>query len=165
MDTHNEIRLRLRFYREIEEDIDRVLHKFNSYAANDHSDFNIKIQENHIWFYVVGTKKKYWSPHLHLKFDRKSEKVTRAKGLFGPDQTLWTLFMFLHFIVAGVFAVFATFAYTNYASDQPMTVDLTIMLLMVIVWFLLYFVARQVRSNASAQMDEIEQLFLKIVEK
>mgnify|MGYP000846010405 CR=1 FL=1 len=164
MDANNEIRLRLRFYKDVDDNIENVQQKFENYSKNDLTDFAINVHENHIWFYAVGIKKRYWSPHLHLQLEPKTEKETHIRGLFGPDQTLWTFFMFLHFIVAGIFTIFAMFAYSNYTLKQPVTLDVLIMLLMVIVWFLLYFIAREVRKKGNEQMNEMERLFLKIIE-
>ncbi|MBK9223865.1 MAG: hypothetical protein IPO23_02920 [Flavobacterium sp.] len=164
MDANNEIRLRLRFYKDVDDNIENVQQKFENYSKNDLTDFAINVHENHIWFYVIGPKKRFWSPHLHLQLEPKTEKETHIRGLFGPDQTLWTFFMFLHFIVAGIFTIFAMFAYSNYTLKQPVTLDVLIMLLMVIVWFLLYFIARQVRKKGNEQMNEMERLFLKIIE-
>ena len=164
MDANNEIRLRLRFYKDVDDNIENVQQKFENYSKNDLTDFAINVHENHIWFYVIGPKKRFWSPHLHLQLEPKTEKETHIRGLFGPDQTLWTFFMFLHFIVAGIFTIFAMFAYSNYSLKQSATLDVLIMLLMVIVWFLLYFIARQVRKKGNEQMNEMERLFLKIIE-
>jgi len=38
------------------------------------------------------------------------------------------------------------------------------MLLMVIVWFLLYFIAKQIRFKGNGQMNELEGKFLEILE-
>ena len=67
MDANNEIRLRLRFYKDVDDNIENVQQKFENYSKNDLTDFAINVHENHIWFYAVGIKKRYWSPHLHLQ--------------------------------------------------------------------------------------------------
>jgi hypothetical protein len=110
------------------------------------------------------SKREYWSPHLHLELEPKENNETHIRGLFGPEPTLWTLFMFLHFMVAGIFVIFSTIAYSNYVLKQPTTMDLIVMLLMVIVWFLLYFIAKQIRHKGNGQMNELEGKFLEILE-
>jgi hypothetical protein len=47
---------------------------------------------------------------------------------------------------------------------QPTTIDFVVMLLMVIVWFLLYFIAKQIRFKGNGQMDELEGKFMEILE-
>ncbi|PWA03960.1 hypothetical protein [Flavobacterium psychrotolerans] len=165
MDATHEIRLRLRFYKDIDETIATVQQKFKEYAQKKSPDFKIKVCEDHIWFYIIGLKKQYWSPHLHLHLEPKGEKETHIRGLFGPDPTLWTFFMFLHFIVAGIFTIFGMIAYSNYMLKQSYMTDLAVMALMVFVWFLLYFIARQIRFQGNGQMEELEKLFLDIVKK
>jgi len=162
METAKTVRLRLRFYEDVNESIDLVRQKFENFAQKSTSDFKISVCENHIWMNIVGAKKRYWSPHLHIELEPK-ENQTHIRALFGPNQTLWTFFMFLHFVVAGIFTIFGMMLYSNISLKQPYTNDLLVMGLMVIVWFLLYFIARQIRSNGYGQMDELEALFQKIL--
>lgn len=163
METSNNVRLRLRFYKDVEEEINLVRNKFEDYAQKLSGEFKIVVCDDHIWMNVIGEKRQYWSPHLHLELESK-ENHTHIRALFGPSQTLWTFFMFLHFLVAGVFIIFGMILYSNLTLKQPFIMDLLVMGLMVIVWFLLYFIARQIRSNGYGQMDELEALFLKILE-
>jgi len=162
METAKTVRLRLRFYEDVNESIDQVRQKFENFAQKSTSDFKISVCEDHIWLNVIGEKRQYWSPHLHIELESK-ENHTHIRGLFGPAQTLWTFFMFLHFLVAGVFIIFGMILYSNLTLKQPFAMDLLVMGLMVIVWFLLYFIARQIRSNGYGQMDELEALFQKIL--
>ena len=113
---------------------------------------------------MAGSKREYWSPHLHLELEPKSENETHIRGLFGPEPTLWTFFMFLHFIVAGIFVIFSTIAYSNYVLKETFTMDIIVIVLMVFIWFLLYFIAKQIRFKGNDQMNELEAEFLKIIE-
>jgi VIT1/CCC1 family predicted Fe2+/Mn2+ transporter len=164
MDTNTEIQLRLRFYKEVAENLESVRLKFENYKKSDHQECQLKTKHNHIWMDVLESKREYWSPHLHLELERNEDGSTHIRGLFGPEPTLWTLFMFLHFIVAGIFTIFGVIAYSNYTLKLPITIDLMVMLLMVIVWFLLYFIAKQIRSRATEQRNELETKFLEILE-
>jgi asparagine N-glycosylation enzyme membrane subunit Stt3 len=94
----------------------------------------------------------------------KENNETHIRGLFGPEPTLWTLFMFLHFMVAGIFVIFGGIAYSDYVLKNSTTIDFAVMLLMVIVWFLLYFIAKQIRFKGNGQMNELEGKFLEILE-
>lgn len=163
MDANNDIRLRLRFYKDVHENINSLRQKFENHGKTSSNDYLIKASHNHIWLDIKGPKKQYWSPHLHLELEPKGDNETHIRGLFGPDQSLWTFFMFLHFMVAGVFIIFGTIAYSNYVLKMPTTMNLIVMLLMVVVWFLLYFIAKQVRFKGNRQMKELETLFLKII--
>ena len=164
MDANNELRLRLRFYKDVSINSYTLLKKFEEYSKLTSDDYTVKTGGNHIWLYIKGLKKSYYSPHLHLELEAKNENETHIRGLFGPDPTLWTLFMFLHFIIAGIFLIFGGIAYSDFILKKSITSDLLVLLLMIISWILLYFIAKQIRSNGNNQTQELEKVFLKILE-
>lgn len=166
METDDDIRLRPRFYKDIDENIETVRQKFIDYTKHVSPGFLMKIRNNHIQFTIQGVKQRYWSPHLSIELEEKegNEKyATQIRGLFGPSQTLWTFFIFLHFIIAGIFILFSVFCFSNYTMHQPIKTDLIVLTLMLFCWVLLYFIGRQTRSNGYRQMDELEDEFNKIV--
>lgn len=164
MDSENEITLRLRFHKDIKENSDSLLQKFENYSRIKSNDFTIKTSGNHIWLDIIGPKKKYWTPHLHLELEPKSDSETNIRGLYGPDPTLWTFFMFLHFIIASVFLIFGTIAYSNYILKNDITLNFTIMILMVVFWFFLYYLAKSIRKKGHQQMNELENYFNIIIQ-
>ena len=128
----------------------------------------MKVRNNHIQFTFSAEKRHYWSPHLSIELEEKEgneKNATHIRGLFGPDQTLWTMFMFLQFVVAGVFTLFGMFAYSNYTLNEPVLMDFVVMFVMVIIWFLLYAIARQIREKGYTQMEELETIFLDIIKE
>ena len=164
MDANNELRLRLRFYKDVNINTTALCHKFVIYANSNPAEYSVKTRGTHIWINIKGTKKYYYSPHLHLELESKSESETHIRGLFGPDPTLWTLFMFLHFVIAGIFLIFSGIAYSNSVLNKSYTFDIVVLVLMVISWVLLYFMAKQIRSNGNNQTHELEKVFLEIIE-
>jgi hypothetical protein len=163
MNPNNEIRLRLRFYKEVNENIDSLREKFENHTKTSSPDYFVKIRGYHIWLNIKGAKKAYWSPHLHLELEKKENGKTNIRGLYGPDPTLWTFFMFLHFIIAGTFLIFCGIAYSDYILKSAYTSDLIILGLMVFAWVLLYIIAKQIRSNGEEQMRDLENLFFEII--
>lgn len=163
MNAENEIKLRLRFYKDVNETFEVLKKKFEIHRDNQPKDYNIRVNDEHIWFHFKGEHKHYWSPHLHLELEEKENKITHIRGLFGPDSTLWTLFMFLHFVIAGIFIIFGMIAYSNYTLDEPIIMDIIIMFIMIMIWGLLYVIARQIREKGNDQMNYLEQEFLSII--
>lgn len=166
MEVDNEVRLLLRFYKNVDLNRDAILQKFENFKKLNDANYSIKTSGTHIWLNIIGIQKKYYSPHLHLELETHDENKnqTHIRGLFGPDPTLWTFFMFLHFIIAGVFLIFCGILYANYILKKPLTTDYIVLGLMAFSWFLLYFIARQIRHNGNDQMHELEKLFQKIME-
>ena len=163
METENEITLRLRFYRDIPENSTVILQKFKDHSVQKSDNFSIRNSENHIWLDIIASKRKYWSPHLHLELEAKGETETHIRGLFGPDPTLWTFFMFLHFIIAGVFLIFGAMTYSDYVLKNSITLDIAIMIIMTCSWFFLYFLAKSIRKKGHPQMNELENYFNTII--
>lgn len=163
MDSGNEITLRLRFHKDIEENSTSLLLKFEKHSNINSDYFTIKTSDNHIWLDIIPSKRKYWTPHLHLELVPKSDSETHIRGLYGPDPTLWTFFMFLHFIIAGIFFIFGAIAYSDYILKNPTTFDITIMALMTFFWLILYSLAKSIRKKGNKQMNELDNYFNTII--
>lgn len=163
MEPEKSIALRPKFEVESKNSIAQILERAKTLKSELKSDYQIKIIDEHLYFYFSKEKRKYYSPFLHLELEAEEGK-TKVKGLFGPEQLLWTLFMFLHFIIAGLFLVFAMMAYTHWSLNQSVVLDVVVMTFMVVFWVLLYFIARMNREKGVPQMHELEDLMYKILE-
>lgn len=163
MKPEKSIALRPRFEVESKKSVEQILERAKTLKSELKSDYQIKIIDEHLYFYFSKEKRKYYSPFLYLELEENQGKTT-IKGLFGPEQLFWTLFMFLHFIVAGLFLVFAMMAYTHWSLKQSVVLDFSIMGIMVFFWFSLYFMARLNRERGVPQMHELEDLMYKVLE-
>ena len=163
MEPEKSIALRPKFEVESKKTVAEILERAKTLKSELKSDYQIKIIDEHLYFYFSKEKRKYYSPFLHLELEANEDKTT-VKGLFGPEQLLWTLFMFLHFIIAGLFLVFAMMAYTHWSLKQSTVLDFTIMGIMVVFWFSLYFMARLNREQGVPQMHELEDMMHKVLD-
>ncbi|AWG20127.1 hypothetical protein FFWV33_00620 [Flavobacterium faecale] len=164
MEVDHEVRLLLRFYNDVPQPATQLEQKFKDFKALKNDKYFVKTSRDHVWLHIIGPEKKYYSPHLHLEFEPTAENQTHIRGLYGPDQTLWTFFMFLHFILGGLFLVFLCVLYSNYILKNDLMLDYFVLGILLSVWIILYFVARQIRHNGNDQMKELEKLYLKIIE-
>ena len=164
MDIENSIVLRPRFQKDVSKSMDAILENANKLKSEVKEDYRIKVSDHHIFFFITLAKRKYYSPHLHVELIENEDKTTHVKGLFGPDQTVWTFFMFMHFLVGGVFLIFMMMAYSHWSLKQPFVIDLAVMGFMVILWFLLYFQARINRKKCAPQMYKLEDLMNRVLE-
>jgi hypothetical protein len=163
MEPEKSIALRPKFEVESKNSVDKIKEKAKQLKTELKADYQIKIIDEHLYFYFSKEKRKYYSPFLHLELEANEGKTT-VKGLFGPEQLLWTLFMFLHFIIAGLFLFFAMMAYTHWLLKQSTVLDFSIMGIMLLFWFSLYFMARLNRERGVPQMHELEDLMYKVLE-
>jgi hypothetical protein len=164
MEIESTIALRPSFNQDVSKSIEEILENASKIKEEVKDDYRVKISDHHIFFFITLAKRKYYSPHLHIELSEKEDKTTNIKGLYGPDQTVWTFFMFLHFIIAGIFLIFSMIAYSHWRLKQSTTLDFIIMWLMVVFWFALYFQARINRKKCQPQMHELDKLMTRVLE-
>ncbi|MFT5755027.1 MAG: hypothetical protein ACI924_002278 [Flavobacterium sp.] len=164
MEPDKELKLRYRFDKVVSKPIDAILERCQKLKNKVEPDYRIKITEQYIRFSIGMLSREKYSPNLKITIEKMEDGNTFIKGTYGPDPVLWTLFIFLHFIVAAVFLIFMVIVYSKWVLSQPFKFDLMIMISMTIIWFLLYFIARLNRSRGISQMYELEKLFKKIIE-
>lgn len=158
LEIDKQIPLRPRFEKVVPLSTDTILERCEQFQERLEPDYKVKVSEMHIWIHIGMLNREKYSPHLHLELDPMEDGNTHIRGLYGPDPVLWTLFMFLHFVVAGIFIIFGAIAYSKWTLNQSITFDVMVMITMTIVWFLLYFIARYNRSRGIPQARELEKI-------
>ena len=133
------------------------------YLAEHSDSFYGNINKEVATIYVKTLENPYWKPNLSIRTELEDEK-TVIRGIFGPSSAVWTFFMFMHFLVGGVFLIFMMMAYSHWSLKQPFVIDLAVMGFMVILWFLLYFQARINRKKCAPQMYKLEDLMNRVLE-
>ncbi|NNE77137.1 MAG: GTP-binding protein [Pricia sp.] len=117
----------------------------------------MKRLDDHIFIKFNAEKNHFWSPQLHIEINELEDGSSKLYGVFGPNPTLWTFFMFLHFGVATVFVILGIWAYSSAALHRPYGIQLGLMLFMAVLWFVLYAFGRAGRNKGKPQMHELHQ--------
>ncbi|SER05175.1 hypothetical protein SAMN05421824_2897 [Hyunsoonleella jejuensis] len=164
MPTKNDIVLRPRFKIELNESNDVVLKRFEDLKTSQ-KNFTITRIDNHVFIKYPKKDQHFWSPQLHLEIDEVNANTSLLHGLFGPNPTVWTMFMFLHFMVAGLFIAFGIWAYTNWSLKTGFIVQASLMVLMVIIWFVLYFAGRIGRDSSKKEMMQLHDIMQSILQQ
>lgn len=150
----NEVILRPRFSKELKHSSEEVIERFES-VKGERKDYVISRVDHHIYLKIPKEDQHYWSPQLHLEIDEVDESSSHLRGLFGPNPSIWTMFMFFHFLVGGFFIVFSVWAYSNYSLDKPFLMQTIMLFVMILIWFVLYFVGRMGKETGHDQMHEL----------
>ncbi|WP_372753532.1 GTP-binding protein [Mariniflexile sp.] len=164
MPTTNDIILRPRFKIELALDNESVLQLFKN-SKNTQSEFIVSTIDDHVFIKFPKHKQHFWSPQLHLEINAIDNKSSILHGLFGPNPTVWTFFMFIHFLVAGLFIAFGIWAYTNWALNSGYAIQITLMLFMVIAWFALYVAGSIGKATSKNEMLELRNFMNSVLEK
>jgi hypothetical protein len=154
MELSNDIVLRPRFKIEIDRENEKALEAFEKLKTAQ-TDFVVSRVDDHVFIRLPKSKQHFWSPQLHLEINKKDHKTSFLHGLYGPNPTVWTMFMFLHFFVAGLFIVFGIWAYTNWTLKHDYWLQLALMGLMVVLWFVLYFAGRLGKRKGKPEMHQL----------
>lgn len=155
MPTTNEIVLRPRFKVFIEAPNDVILKKFET-AKKTQSDFIVNRIDDHVFIKFPKQKQHFWSPQLHLEINAVNENRCVIHGLFGPNPTVWTFFMFIHFLVAGLFVAFGVWAYSNWSLKTSYSIQLSLMLFMVLIWIVLYLAGSIGKASSKEEMHDLK---------
>ncbi|MBU2974413.1 MULTISPECIES: GTP-binding protein [Zobellia] len=156
----NEIILRPRFQLDVSETKELVLQKFETAA---YPPFLVKRLDEHVFIKFDFKNNHFWSPQLHLQIDELDETNCRIYGVFGPNPTLWTFFMFVHFIIACLFIILGIWAYSSSSLDKPYHLQLGLMITLIVLWFALYFFGRGGKQKGKPQMKELYAFMTKVL--
>ncbi len=148
----NEIVLRPRFQLPLDLSKDEILSRLQAKNV----DFVKTRVDDHVFIRFPKTEQHYWSPQLHVEVIEQDGKNV-LYGLFGPSPTIWTMFMFAHFIVAVVFVIFGIWGYSNWSIDKPYALQISVMFFMVVLWFALYFIGRIGKRTGREQMHRLHE--------
>ena len=162
MPTTNTIVLRPRFKITLQYNNETVLKAFDISKVSQ-KEFIVNRIDDHVFIKFPKQKQHFWSPQLHLEINEVDEKSSLLHGLYGPNPTVWTFFMFLHFMVAGLFIAFSIWAYTNWALKASYALQVSLMLFMVIVWFALYFAGSIGKASSKNEMLELQEFMNKVL--
>lgn len=156
MEISNEIVLRPRFQLAIKQSNEVALKSFED-AKNSQSDFLISRVDDHIFLKIPKQHQHFWSPQLHLEITHQDENNSTLYGFFGPNPTVWTMFMFLHFVVGILFIALGIWIYTNFSLDKPYNLQIAGMFFLLVCWIGLYMGGRIGKATGKKQMQDLYQ--------
>ena len=160
--TSNEIVLRPRFKMELKQNNQSVLQLFEASKTNQ-KEFVVSRVNDHVFIRLPKHKQHFWTPELYLEINEIDNSTSMLHGLFGPKPSIWTMFMFFHFIVAGIFIAFGIWAYSNWSLETDYFMQLIVVFMMVFIWFVLYFAGRLGRASGKPEMHQLYNFMQKIL--
>jgi hypothetical protein len=164
MPATKDIILRPRFKIELPKNNETVLQAFQE-SKTAQSDFIVTRIDDHVFIKFPKHKQHFWSPQLHLEINEVDKNTCLLHGLFGPNPTVWTLFMFLHFMVAGLFIAFGIWTYTNWRLKDDFVIQVILMLFMIIIWFVLYFAGSIGKGSSKKEMIALKNFMDSLLKK
>jgi len=162
MELSNQVVLRPRFQLELDEAPEKLLVAFKL-AGKNSDDFVTSRVDDHVFIRFPKKKQHFWSPQLHLEIYKIEDQPTVLKGLYGPSPTVWTMFMFLHFVVGTLFIGAGIWVYTNIRLERPSTLPIIAMGTLFVLWFVLYFLGRMGRKAGKNEMLSLQRFMYEVL--
>lgn len=160
--TSSEVFLRPRFTIDLNENNEKVIEKFKTTLKGNTCPS--RFSDGHIIIDVPRKEEHFWSPQLNLEVVETEENKSSVKGLFGPKPQVWTLFMFIHFIVGISFLIFGVMLYVNWSLNESLMLPLMMVIFLPLFWTVLYFLGRIGKSTGHQQMDDLHELMTAVLE-
>lgn len=133
----NEVVLRPRFKMEVEKSTDEVFKSFKL-KKTDSEGYHISCVDPHVFIRLPKEHQSFWAPQLHLELFEITETRSEIRGFFGPNPTIWTLFMFFHVVVGTLFLADMVWLYSNSNLKNPIGLQLGIGIGLILIWIALY---------------------------
>ena len=160
---NSDLFLRPRFSIDLEENADELLKRIITYLKSDACVYRSSVAEKHVFIDIPVKKSHFWSPQLHFEIVAKNENSSTIKGLFGPKPQVWTLFMFVHFVVATLFLGFSVFAYVKHRLGENLVFPIAVLVALPLIWLLLYFLGSIGKETGKTQMKELHDFLITII--
>ncbi|MFV1884507.1 MAG: hypothetical protein ACMZ7B_08470 [Balneola sp.] len=90
-------------------------------------------------FYPLKKDQHYWSPQLTIHFEQ-SETGSLIRGLYGPQPTVWTMFMFFYSLIGFITLIAAMVSLSYWSLGQESIIFWSVPAL-ILVFLSLYLVA------------------------
>ena len=160
---NSEAFLRSRFTVDLVDNSDEILNRFSKELKTADCNFLGKIVDGHIFISVLKKDEHFWSPQLHLEIISKADTTSLLKGLFGPKPQVWTLFMFIHFVIGISFLGFCVMLFTRISLDGSLVFPIIMMVALPFLWIVLYFLGQIGKDTGKKQMIALHDFMLKVI--
>ncbi len=153
----NDIVLRPRFQLELTGKKELLLEAFEK---GEKAPILVKRIDDHLFIKFEKKETNFWTPQLHIEINEIDAHSSKLYGLFGPNPTLWTFFMFLHFGVATLFIILGIWAYVSATLNKSYFFQVGLMVVLTLLWVALYVFGRLGKRKGRPQMEILHRFML-----
>lgn len=162
MQLSNEIVLRPRFQMELEMSCHQLIARFSE-EKKKQGDFHISCVDDHVFLRLPRAQQLFWSPQLHLELSEISENRCMLNGFFGPNPTVWTMFIFFHVVVGTLFLADMIWLYSNSSLGNSVGLQIGIAIGLILLWILLYIAGTIGKKKGKPGMQELYKFMLQTI--
>lgn len=160
----NELVLRPRFNFIIKHNKEAILTAFEN-KKDTQQTYKISSVDEHIYIKIPKASQNIYSPQLHLEINEVDTNSAQIQGIFGPNPSIWTLFMFCHFVIGVLFIGFGIATYSKWSLKQPINTSILLMILLISIWVGFYFLGKYRKNKSIPQMLEQHHFMRDVLRK
>ena len=151
------LQLRLRFKKTSSLKPEKIFERIEKQFDLPKAQFTGWVSTKHAMINIREGKRQYWSPQLNIEVE-EIEKGSLIRCLYGPNPTVWTLFIFFYMLISFLGLANAMYGLTqltlNYTPWAFGAVPIFVFLLLAV-----YYVAR-IRQKMGNEQMTVLQAFL-----
>lgn len=163
MKLSNEVVLRPRFKMAVDQTHAEIIEKFK-YVKTNSEGFKVTTVDAHIFLRLPKNEQTFWSPQLHLELFERQENQSEIRGFFGPNPTIWTMFMFFHVAIGMLFLVDMVWLFSNINLKNPVGLQIRIGLGLILIWIVLYIGGTIGKKKGKPGMQSLYAFMLRTIE-
>ncbi|TQD40080.1 GTP-binding protein [Haloflavibacter putidus] len=164
MELSNEIVLRPRFDEPLPVEKESLFESFKAEKTSQ-KRFIVSLVDTHIFIKIPKKDQNFWTPQLHLEIKTDFEGKDKIHGFFGPNPTVWTMFMFLHFVLITSFLGILAWGYSLYSLKQGIIVPIGVGVFLVLMWLALYIGGRIGKKQGKREMQLLYGFYKEVMAK
>ena len=117
-----------------------------------------KIVDNHIILDIVEKDQHYWSPQLNFRIEQDEFDTNKSvvAGLIGPKPAVWTMFMFIYFLIGIAGFFISSFGFSKLLLGEYSNLVLALPIAIVIM-LSAYGVGKYGEHLANDQIEMLKQ--------
>lgn len=126
-------------------------------------DFTGNINSEVATIQVKTDENPFWKPNLSLRIVNEEDK-TVIRGIFGPNTSIWTFFMFLYFVFSILWMTFFTMFFVEKqikSNEFPWALPASFFMLACIT--ATYFASRFGQKKAKSEMEKLRDFAEKVL--
>lgn len=163
MKLSNEVVLRPRFKIAINQTNSEIIEKFKRIKSNPEG-YKITSVDAHLFLRLPKNEQTFWSPQLHLELFELEENQSEIRGFFGPNPTIWTMFMFFHVAIGMLFLVDMVWLYSNINLNNPYGLQIGIGIGLILIWIALYIGGTVGKKKGKPGMQSLYGFMLRTID-
>jgi hypothetical protein len=151
-----EFRIRPRFETTSNKSVEEISRKMKTLLDSGEAPCEGKVRLGYISLEPKENDRHFWSPHLSVTIETSEEddSVSIIRGLYGPNPTVWTMFVFFYSIIGILIMIATIIGFANRSIGESCMI-LWLVPILIMVFLSLYLTSYIGQKKGHDQVEEL----------